>query len=211
MTSTSVLFLESTTGSHAALVTAGDGRELFRLAWTRAESRQDNLDDLVGTMPADDFHRLSAIVVDVGPGNLATTRACVAYANALAFSTGLSMGAVDSLEVMAQLAGPVDGTVLAVRRAGPHGFYSRTRGGDGRVGYALLGGDALVAAAHEADVVVHPSEADGTALEKAGVDLSRARLLTPTVDAVRDVWIGEGRAADARVLEPLTETGSRFA
>ena len=147
----------------------------------------------------------------MGPGNLATTRACVAYANALAFSTGLSMGAVDSLEVMAQLAGPVDGTVLAVRRAGPHGFYSRTRGGDGRVGYALLGGDALVAAAHEADVVVHPSEADGTALEKAGVDLSRARLLTPTVDAVRDVWIGEGRAADARVLEPLTETGARFA
>jgi tRNA A37 threonylcarbamoyladenosine modification protein TsaB len=208
---TGVLFLESTTGSHAALVVdSDDRREVFRLAWTRAGSRQDNLDDLVGTMPADDFALLSAIVVDVGPGNLATTRACVAYANALAFSTGLSMGAVDSLEVMAQMAGPVGGTVLAVRRAGPHGFYSRTRRADGRVEYSLLDAEALVAAAGGADVVVHPSEADGAAVEQAGVDLSRARLLTPTVDAVRDVWIGESRVADARVLEPLTETASRF-
>ncbi len=99
--------------------------------------------------------------------------------------------------------------MLAVRRAGPHGFYSRTRGGDGRVGYALLGGDALVAAAHEADVVVNPSEADGTALEKAGVDLSRARLLTPTVDAVRDCG-SRGAAADARVSNHSPD-GSRFA
>jgi tRNA A37 threonylcarbamoyladenosine modification protein TsaB len=208
---TGVLFLESTTGSHAALVVdSQDGRELFRLAWTRAESRQDNLDDLVGTMSADEFARLSAVVVDVGPGNLATTRACVAYANALAYSTGLSMGAVDSLELMARMAGAVEGTVLAVRRAGPHGFYSRTRRGDGGVEYALLDAEALVAAAGEAEVVVHPSEADGAALEQAGLDPSKARLLTPTVDAVRDVWVDEGRVADARVLEPLTETASRF-
>ena len=59
------------------------------------------------------------------PGNLATTRACVAYANALAFAMDLRVAGVNSLDVMAVASElPTDGSAV-VRVAGPHGFYAR--------------------------------------------------------------------------------------
>jgi tRNA threonylcarbamoyladenosine biosynthesis protein TsaB len=75
----------------------------------RRESRRDDpafagLGDLVAqTLAAAGaaFSDIEAIAVDTGPGGLSSIRAAVAYANGLAFSLGVKVFPVTSLELMA--------------------------------------------------------------------------------------------------------------
>jgi len=203
-----LLYLESTVGSHSAALATAEGSVLSRVVWPRAESRQDNLDDLLGAVAGDEVASIGSVVVDIGPGNLATTRACVAYANALAFAMDLRVAGVNSLDVMAVASGlPTDGSAV-VRVAGPHGFYARLQ--RDTVHYRLV--DAADAAAVlDGLSVICASDKDVEALGRAGLPTRSVRIVAPTVDAMVELWVSQGRREiTSRSVEPLNETGAIF-
>ncbi len=128
-----LLAIESTAGVYRVVV--GTGEEA---ASRRASRREDpgfaGLGDLVSAALAElgavaaDIDRLA---VDVGPGNLSSVRAAVAYANGLAFSLSAPVFCADSLELMAVglVGGPVP--VLCVRKASGGNAYLGRYDGDG--------------------------------------------------------------------------------
>jgi tRNA threonylcarbamoyladenosine biosynthesis protein TsaB len=77
------------------------------------------------------------LAVDLGPGNLSSVRAGVAYVNGLAFSLGIPIFGVSSLDLLAveasEKADPAEGSgsaVLCLRNAGGGDVYAgRYRGG----------------------------------------------------------------------------------
>ncbi|MCD2189237.1 L-threonylcarbamoyladenylate synthase [Actinomycetospora soli] len=77
---------------------------------------------------------LDRLAVDVGPGNLASVRAGIAYVNAVAFARGIPVVGLDAL---ALLAGPGDGEgarpTLALRLAGGTSVYAALTRADGTV------------------------------------------------------------------------------
>ncbi len=114
-----VLALEASSRTYA--VAAGDA-ELPRL---RRESSRDDpafagLGELAARTLADagaTFADIETVAVDVGPGGLSSIRAAVAYANGLAFSLGVQVFAVTSLELMAIAAGRAQrGPLLCLKR-----------------------------------------------------------------------------------------------
>lgn len=114
-----VLALEASSRTYA--VAAGD-EEVPRVL---RESHRDDpafagLGDLVAqTLAAagGTFSDIEAIAVDVGPGGLSSIRAAVAYANGLAFSLGVRVFPVTSLELMALAAlGARSGPLLCLKR-----------------------------------------------------------------------------------------------
>jgi tRNA threonylcarbamoyl adenosine modification protein YeaZ len=114
-----VLALEASSRTYA--VAAGD-EEVPRV---RRESRRDDpafagLGDLVAQALAAagaTFSDIGAIAVDVGPGGLSSIRAAVAYANGLAFSLGVRVFPITSLELMALAAVPARrGPLLCLKR-----------------------------------------------------------------------------------------------
>jgi tRNA threonylcarbamoyl adenosine modification protein YeaZ len=114
-----VLAVEASSRTYA--VAAGDG-ELPRAQ--RASRRDDpafaGLGDLVAqtlTAAGASFRDIDTIAVDIGPGGLSSMRAAVAYANGLAFSLGVRLFPVTSLELMAiAAAAQHDGPFLCLRR-----------------------------------------------------------------------------------------------
>jgi len=158
------------------------------------------LADLVASV-VDDFAGLDAIAVDIGPGNLASVRSGVAYANGLAFSLGVPILVASSLELLAMEAG--DEPALCLRDAG-----------SGRV-YAWLDGQLRHG---PFEPVVLSLVGDRTAIAVAGVHRAKVAALLPGV-AVKDTGIDAPQvttllAASPRAVEvasPLTEASPEFA
>lgn len=91
------------------------------------------------------FADLTRVAVDVGPGNLGSVRAGVAYANAFAYARDLPVASVDALRVLATGAARLGaGPVLCVRHAGA---------GDVFAGWFPVGGPAGSLFGRPADVV----------------------------------------------------------
>jgi tRNA threonylcarbamoyladenosine biosynthesis protein TsaB len=114
-----VLAIEASSRTYAVAVGAGE------LPSAQRASRRDapafaGLGDLVAQALAAHgatFSDIEAIAVDIGPGGLSSIRAAVAYANGLAFSLGVPVFPVSSLELMAIAAPPVPGSpVLCLKR-----------------------------------------------------------------------------------------------
>jgi tRNA threonylcarbamoyl adenosine modification protein YeaZ len=114
-----VLAIEASSRTYAVAV--GDGE----LPGAQRASRRDapafaGVGDLVAqTLAAHDaaFSDIEAIAVDIGPGGLSSIRAAVAYANGLAFSLGVQVFPVTSLELMAIAARRVhQGPLLCLKR-----------------------------------------------------------------------------------------------
>lgn len=128
-----LLAIESTSGLYS--VAAGTGEEPGS---RRASRREDpgfaGLGDLVSAVLAElgaaaaDIDRLAA---DVGPGNLSSVRAAVAYVNGLAFSLSRPVFCANSLELMAMglVGGPVP--VLCLRKASGGNAYLGRYAADG--------------------------------------------------------------------------------
>ena len=74
---------------------------------------------------------LDRLAVDVGPGNLASVRAGIAYVNAVAFARGVPVVALDSLSLLTAQAGRLPALVL--RPAGGTAVYASLTGEDGHV------------------------------------------------------------------------------
>jgi tRNA threonylcarbamoyladenosine biosynthesis protein TsaB len=114
-----VLALEASSRTYAVAVGAAE-----RPSAQRTSRRDDpafaGLGDLVARTLADaggTFGDVEAIAVDVGPGGLSSIRAAVAYANGLAFSLGVKIFAVSSLELMATAARQAhQGPILCLKR-----------------------------------------------------------------------------------------------
>jgi len=124
-----MLTLAVETSTAAFAVALGDGpRPIVDTVLERAAPRDRNLPELVANLVAGAGHAfadLERIAVDVGPGNLTAVRTGVAYANGLAFALGIGVVTADSLELMAEQAGP---PALCLRNAGGGNVYGRLDG-----------------------------------------------------------------------------------
>jgi len=102
------------------------------------------------------FDTIGQVSVDLGPGNLNSTRAGLAYANGLAFSLGVNVVGTDSLRLLALTVATTTGIpVLSVRKAANHYFYAALFTLDGRAIYRYgLHSEIVRLLATEHDVVV---------------------------------------------------------
>lgn len=182
-----VLALEASSRTYA--VAAGDEQ----VPRVRRESRRDDpafagLGDLVARTLAAvgaTFSDIEAIAVDVGPGGLSSIRAAVAYANGLAFSLGVRVFPVTSLELMA----------LAATRRGPLLCLKRGTGGN-TYGALFVDGEVTEMRYGPAGSIV-PDLAAGLAdVYVAGASEDEVAGLLPGV-TVRDTGIAN---ADVTVL-----------
>ncbi|MDL5157089.1 L-threonylcarbamoyladenylate synthase [Actinomycetospora termitidis] len=174
---------------------------------------------------------LDRLAVDVGPGNLASVRAGIAYVNAVAFARAIPVVGLDALTLL------TDGPTLALRLAGGSAVYAALTRADGSV--ATRHGDLAVVVkdlfptadgatngpfvTEEGDerpvrtVPVGPVRVAGARrpqalalLAELGVDATDAEIDAPSVDdLVRALRRGEH---DAPVVSaaPLTEASVRF-
>lgn len=188
-----VLALEASSRTYA--VAAGDEQ----VPRVRRESRRDDpafagLGDLVArTLAAAGatFSDIEAIAVDVGPGGLSSIRAAVAYANGLAFSLGVRVFPVTSLELMA----------LAAARRGPLLCLKRGTGGN-TYGALFVDGEVTEMRYGPAGSIV-PDLAAGLAdVYVAGASEDEVAGLLPGV-TVRDTGIAN---ADVTVLYQAART-----
>jgi tRNA threonylcarbamoyl adenosine modification protein YeaZ len=108
------------------------GEVLIRRTIRRDDPSFAGVGPLVASALAEICHRfadIGRIGVDVGPGNLASVRAGVAYANGLAFSLGLPVHSANALELMAIEADETEtetdtAHVLCLRNAGSGNVYA---------------------------------------------------------------------------------------
>jgi tRNA threonylcarbamoyladenosine biosynthesis protein TsaB len=122
-----VLAVETSSANHSVALGTPAGVQV-----SRAIRRQDPSFQGVGPIVASAlaeaggrFADIDRIGVDVGPGNLASVRSGVAYANGLAFSLGLPVLWANALELMAiEVAGSDPGPVLCLRNAGGGNVYA---------------------------------------------------------------------------------------
>ena len=83
-----------------------------------------------------EFDAIGRVSVDLGPGNLGSVRAGVAYANGLGFSLGIPVVGVDSLRLLALTAHPAgESPVLCVRKSASGQVYAGLFTPDGRAAY----------------------------------------------------------------------------
>jgi tRNA threonylcarbamoyl adenosine modification protein YeaZ len=122
-----VLALETSSMTYA--VAAGDGD---RPRVQRTAHREDLAFTGLGALVVDTltaaqatFGDVGTIAVDIGPGGLSSIRAAVSYANGLAFSLGVQIFPVSSLELMAAAARQAyRGPVLSLKRAPGGNIYA---------------------------------------------------------------------------------------
>ena len=122
-----VLAIEASSRTYAVAAGAGPNPSAQRMSG-RADPGFAGLGALVTQTlaPADAaFRDISLIAVDAGPGGLSSIRAAVAYANGLAFSLGVKIFAIGSLELMAIAARPEhQGPLLIVKRGQGGNVYA---------------------------------------------------------------------------------------
>lgn len=178
---------------------------------------------------------LDRLAVDVGPGNLASVRAGIAYVNAVAFARGIPVVGLDALALLT-----TDEPTLALRLAGGTSVYAALTRADGTV--ATRHGDLAVVvkdlfptpvavtsgasgAVRTSDVSAVPSlTSEATPLRVAGakrpqalallaelgVDATDAGIDAPDIDAlVRALRAGDHEPAVVSAA-PLTESSVRF-
>lgn len=112
-----VLGIESATALGGVALVSGDGRVLGEYALRGRESHAERIAPAVGELlealgatPAD----LGAVAVSCGPGSFTGLRTGVAAAKGLAFSRGIPLYGVPTLEALAANAPPGSGSVCAV-------------------------------------------------------------------------------------------------
>jgi tRNA A37 threonylcarbamoyladenosine modification protein TsaB len=196
---TTTLAIETSSVNYGVAVGV-DGDVVAERTLRRDDPAFTGLADLVASI-VDDFGRVDRVAVDVGPGNLASVRSGVAYANGLAFSLGKPILVASSLELLALEAG--DGPTLCLRDAG-----------SGRV-YAWFDG---VRRHGPFEPVVLSLVGEHTAIAVAGVHRAKVAALLPGV-AVKDTGIDAPQVTTllaaglqpVEVASPLTEASPEFA
>ncbi len=101
---TLVVALDTSSRTYAVAVGSGDLPAAERRSSRRDDPAFAGLGDMTARALSDAgaaFGDVTAIGVDIGPGGLSSIRAAVAYANGLAFSLGVKILPVSSLELMA--------------------------------------------------------------------------------------------------------------
>lgn len=162
---------------------------------------------------------ISAIGLDVGPGSLSSVRAGVAYANGLAFSLGLPIVSLNSLELMAsEVRQTRDLPVLCMRKAQGENVYAGffTRHGASQLRYGRLSSlvaelvsdcrEICAAGAHRATVsdVLPEVQVHDTGIDTPSV-LTLYRIMTGiTTGSDRELRLRSAMAT------PLTEAAMVF-
>lgn len=125
------------------------------------------------------FADLGLVAVDVGPGNLTSVRAGIAYANGLAFGVGCPVLPVDALSLLARAAvGRIEEPVLCLHKAG-----------GGRVYAGLFAPGARPVLRHDPLATVVPELAGGLpAVSAVGLFRDEVRQLLPDTQ-VKDTGI----------------------
>lgn len=185
------LLLALEASSRTCAVAVGDGE---RPRAQRAARRDDpafaGIGDLAArALAASDatFGDIETVAVDIGPGGLSSMRAAVAYANGLAFSLGVKVFPVTSLELMA----------IAAREKSGGPFLCLKRGTGGNTYAGLFADGGVAELRHGPHDSVVPSIAAG--LQRAclaGVPTDDVTGLLPGV-TIADSGI---READVTVL-----------
>lgn len=106
-----------------------DGREVIAHRTIRRDDPEfASVGDLAAAvlgMAGRSFGELGLLAVDVGPGNLTSVRAGVAYVNGLAFSVGCPVVGIDSLRLLAhQAVGRTTRSAVCLRNAGSGNVYA---------------------------------------------------------------------------------------
>ena len=190
---TLVLALDTSSRTYSVAVGSAD-----RPASTRSSRRDDVAFAGLGGLAAQAlsevgaaFGDIAAIGVDIGPGGLSSIRAAVAYANGLAFSLGVPVLPVNSLELMA----------TAARHATRDPVLCLKRGQAGNVYAGLFVNGENTELRHGPPASVVPAIAGGLdRIVLAGAATDEAAALLPGV-AVVDTGIVD---ADVTVLYRLT-------
>jgi tRNA A37 threonylcarbamoyladenosine modification protein TsaB len=196
-----LLAVESTSGRYSVAVGQGDSPV------THAETGRDEPDfaglgQLAGRALAAagaSVPDVDQLAVDIGPGNLSSVRAAVAYVNGLAFSLGITAFCANSLELLAagyQQAGSLP--VLCMRKAsGGNAYLGLYQGMEPvRLTFGPLEPSvialcrhvpALAVAGGPADVVAKylpESQVEGSCVEHPSVDIlyQLARTYSGTAD-----------------------------
>jgi tRNA threonylcarbamoyl adenosine modification protein YeaZ len=190
-----------------------DGEVLAERTLRRDDPSYDGLAPLVAATidPVGGFDGVDVVAVDVGPGNLASVRSGVAYANGLAFSLGRPIFAASSLELLALESGA--STVLCLRDAGAGRVYAALTH-DGAVqlrhgpfepvvlALASALPELAVAGVRRGDVV---ALLPGQAVKDTGIEAPSVSTLT------RLAASGAAGRGLIEVARPLTEASPEFA
>ena len=184
-----VLALEASAPAYAVAVGAAEQPQAH-LTSSRTDPGYAGWGDLVArTMAAAgaSFTDVGLLALDIGPGGLTSIRSAVAYANGLAFSLGLPILPVSSLELMAMAA--------QQHHRGP--FLCLKRGQGGNMYAGLFRDGAMIQMRHGAPGSVLPALAGDLAeICVAGAARDEVAPFLPGV-AVADAGIAE---ADVLVL-----------
>ena len=165
-----------------------------------------------GRTPAD----IALIAVDLGPGNLSSVRAGVAYANGLGFSLGRPVVGIHGLRVLAHTAAPDTGPpVLCLRNAGAGNVYAAVYE-DGKA--SLMRHDTLasicesVRASHSSLVLAGAFRDQARAL-LTGVDVTDSGVEAPSSLATWTLAVAPPAGADwapADFVSPINEQTPPF-
>jgi tRNA threonylcarbamoyladenosine biosynthesis protein TsaB len=128
-----LLSIDASSRTYAVAAGTGDRPDALRTA-RRGDPGFEGVGGLASAAVADlhaRFRDVEAIAVDTGPGGLSSIRSAVAYANGLAFSLGVRVFPVTSLELMAIAAEGATGAkataadpVLSLKRAQGGNVYA---------------------------------------------------------------------------------------
>lgn len=157
---------------------------------------------------------LDRLAVDVGPGNLASVRAGIAYVNAVAFAREIPVVAMDSLALLSTQAGVTP--VLVLRPAGGTAVYAALTGADGhttvRQGEFDVVAKELAEGAGEDTVALAGARRGPAAalLAEHGLTTSDTGLDAPDVDALTDRLRSGDHDPPVVSAAPLTESSVRF-
>ena len=194
----------------AALIS--DGTVLAQASADRSEPGFVDVGVLAGSVIAEAGRTvadLDRLAVDVGPGNLASVRAGIAYVNAVAFARAIPVVPLDSL---ALLGGP--GT-LALRLAGGSLVYASLTRADGRVATRL--GDLAVVVKElflpdDAPVRVAGARRPQAIalLAELGVEATDSGVDAPGIDALVEALRAGEHDEPVVSAAPLTEASVRF-
>ncbi|WP_051797887.1 tRNA (adenosine(37)-N6)-threonylcarbamoyltransferase complex dimerization subunit type 1 TsaB [Catenuloplanes japonicus] len=159
---------------------------------------------------------IALIAVNLGPGNLSSVRAGVAYANGLAFSLGRQVVGVHGLRVLAETAAPgADLPVLCLRNAGAGNVYAAVyeHGRPTLMRHDKLSEIATAVRAAHTSVIVAGSFRDQAIALLDGVDVTDSGVEVPSSLATYRLTVTPPADADwapADVVSPINEQTAPF-
>jgi tRNA threonylcarbamoyladenosine biosynthesis protein TsaB len=201
-----LLSIDTSSRTYAVAAGAGDRPDAVRTA-RRGEPGFEGVGGLASAVVADlgaRFRDIEVIAVDTGPGGLSSIRSAVAYANGLAFSLGVRVFPVTSLELMAIAAEGATGAkataadpVLSLKRAQGGNVYAglfadgemtvMRHGQPGEILPELTGGLAAFRlaglTAADLDGLAAPGLTGGAAVTETGIGEADVTVLYETAKA----------------------------